>query len=761
MKNLWLSVLIFGAERLPAQVISSSKWSDLFAYNDVLTIREDHGKLIAATENGLFYYNPDSGEVTKLSKANGLHEVNISAFDYNAETRTGLIGYENGSMDLITPDGITYVVDIPIAKSYTGTKRINHISITGDLASVSANYGVSVFNLKNKGFGDTAFFNTGSTYEAVKESVILNNTLYALTASGIRMHQVNGVTFPIYSTWSTFRSGEFKNIDTENGVLAYASATAAWYGDGTAFTQLPESFSDIRDITIAGKTVLVTEPFSVSAFSSGSLTGKLSSEAELNTAWFAQEIFGGSVDSGILNGKKQSIMPDGPYDNRAYKIHLNKNKLLVSSGLRSNRYNQANPDTRNLGFYFYDGTQWVYPSFFRQNNKSSRVTFNVLDAISNPADYKDVYFANYTNTAGQGFYRMKYDNARKDFDLVKIYTTGAPDIANRPAGLVYDDNNNLYSSVAYFSRDNAATVSTAYGVFQKTADDFAYRSSTVVASAQKPLYYEGMLWIPAPRTTDLLAVDLDGTPSNLNDDKLYYVNADSGLPSNTTNSVGVISLAFDNFGDAWIGTDKGLRVLADAAVAVKNNPTAEPIIITQHGTGEELFRDAEILQIEVDTGNRKWVSTNGGGVFYITPNGQQTLLHFTKENSPLPDNAVTDVKVDSNTGKVYFVTANGIVVYNGDVASVSNNFKDVLVYPNPVVSAHYQGNVHIRGLAEKTNIRITDAAGNLVHQAVAMGGTYEWDLTNKGRRVASGVYFVLMTNADATDKATAKIAVVN
>ena len=56
----------------------------------------------------------------------------------------------------------------------------------------------------------------------------------------------------------------------------------------------------------------------------------------------------------------------------------------------------------------------------------------------------------------------------------------------------------------------------------------------------------------------------------------------------------------------------------------------------------------------------------------------------------------------------------------------------------------------------------TDAAGNLVHQAVSRGGYYEWNLNNnRGVRVASGIYFVLMTNADGTDTATAKIAVVN
>jgi hypothetical protein len=122
----------------------------LFSYNNVLAIREDNGKLIAATENGIFFYTPATGEITKLSKANGLHEVKISAFDYNPETKIGLVGYKNGAMDVITPEGITYVVDIPIAAGYNGEKRINHISITGNLAVISVNYGVSIFRLDKK-----------------------------------------------------------------------------------------------------------------------------------------------------------------------------------------------------------------------------------------------------------------------------------------------------------------------------------------------------------------------------------------------------------------------------------------------------------------------------------------------------------------------------------------------------------------------------------------------------------------------------------
>ncbi|MBO6200982.1 MAG: hypothetical protein J6N74_05120, partial [Chryseobacterium sp.] len=82
MKKILSLLLLYVTVLSYAQ--TTTKWSDLFSYNNVLTIREDNDRLIAATENGVFYYYPGTGEVKKLSKANGLHEVKISAFDYNA-----------------------------------------------------------------------------------------------------------------------------------------------------------------------------------------------------------------------------------------------------------------------------------------------------------------------------------------------------------------------------------------------------------------------------------------------------------------------------------------------------------------------------------------------------------------------------------------------------------------------------------------------------------------------------------------------------
>lgn len=739
---------------MSAQNISSAKWEDFFSYNNVLAIRNGGDRLMAATENGVFYYHVGTGEISKLSKANGLHEVKISAFDYNPLTQTALIGYNSGTIDVVTPEGVTYIVDIPLATSYAGSKRINHISISGNMAVISTDYGVSVFNIERKEFGDTAFFVNNSVYESAREAIIKDNIVYVLTNSGLFRHPIDN-TFPVFSTWENIYPGNYHHIAGNDLYIAFSGESAIFLGDGIHFDSVSGVFSSVKDLSFTPEHLLITEDEQVHTYNhSGQPIQSYNMGTPLNSAWtYDGQIFAGTRIKGILDIHNRSYMPVGPLSNRAYKMYLKDGKMWVATGGMTGRYNAPPSENElpDLGFLFFDGKEWFYPSYFEKNEGR----FNIIDVVANPSDDHEVFFTNLTNTSTQGIFKMRY-NGNGDFELQQFYDNGQPDYLNRPVGLTFDDKNNLFATTFVYGNDWLTT----YAVYNRSEDKFIYApiSSTKGFGTQKPLFYEGLLLIPTPRSNHFVVANLNQTPTNLNDDEKITLQGNSiGFPSSSTGSV---SVAVDKNGDAWVGTDRGLRVIS----SIRSNyraPKAEPIIIEQNNIGEELFRDAEILQIAVDTGNQKWISTSGGGVFYVNANGQQTINKFTQENSPLPNNSVTDIKIDDKTGKVYFATLDGIVAYQGDVANVSQNFGDVLVYPNPVVYAKYKGHVRIKGLAEKTNIRITDTAGNLVHQAVARGGYYDWDLNYKGKRVASGVYFVLMTNEDGTDKATAKIAVVN
>ena len=381
-----------------------------------------------------------------------------------------------------------------------------------------------------------------------------------------------------------------------------------------------------------------------------------------------------------------------------------------------------------------------------------------MDVMPNPANKDEVFFTNYSFYKGeQGIYKMNKNS------FVKAYAKNDVNaFYRRPLSLHFDENNQLFCTVGFADANpsNPTSLSIGYYYYNASTDDFGlisvFNSTRVNTLTSK----DGILWIPSPNVQGgaLIGYKYNNTPSQTSDDVSLALKTSNGLPSD-----GVICATMDLNDDLWIGTYLGLRILPNASGAIGDQSAkVEPVVISQNGINEELFKDSKILEIEVDSGNQKWVSVDGGGVFYLSSSGENTIQHFTSVNSPLPSDIVTDIKVDSKTGKVYFATGDGVVVYQGDVLNVTSNFGNVKVYPNPVITSQFRGNVKITGLAEKTNIRITDAAGNVVHSAVARGGYYEWNLNNqRGARVASGIYFVLMTNEDATDKATAKIAVVN
>jgi hypothetical protein len=158
-----------------------------------------------------------------------------------------------------------------------------------------------------------------------------------------------------------------------------------------------------------------------------------------------------------------------------------------------------------------------------------------------------------------------------------------------------------------------------------------------------------------------------------------------------------------------------------------------------------LLNDQVITDIIVDGANNKWLATADSGVFYVSPNGQETIFHFTTDNSPLPSNTLQSVAIDPETGSVYFGTVRGMVSFDGTSTAPADNLENVLIYPNPVRPG-FNGNVRIEGLTARTNVKITDLVGNLVYEENTTGGSIEWDTTAFGRhKVASGVYLLLIT----------------
>ena len=175
----------------------------------------------------------------------------------------------------------------------------------------------------------------------------------------------------------------------------------------------------------------------------------------------------------------------------------------------------------------------------------------------------------------------------------------------------------------------------------------------------------------------------------------------NGLASQTVNC-----FAEDHDGVVWVGTAQGLSVCFATNNIFNNNYSADYILVeTVDGYVERLFENTNILDIEIDEANRKWVATNNNGVFLISEDGTEEIIHFTKENSPLLDNLVSDISILHSTGEVFFVTGGGLCAYRGNSTRSMEEFDDVTVFPNPVQKS-FNGEIVISGLKDNFELHL-------------------------------------------------------
>ena len=232
------------------------------------------------------------------------------------------------------------------------------------------------------------------------------------------------------------------------------------------------------------------------------------------------------------------------------------------------------------------------------------------------------------------------------------------------------------------------------------------------------------------------------------------------------------SLAVDRNNRIWIGTKKGLVVYPNAGgIFDETIFDAFPVIIDDEGIPKRLLGDQPINSIAIDGADNKWFGTDTGGVLGTNPSGQETLFNFNKDNSPLPSNKIVKIQVDKSTGKVFFATDKGIVAFNSNVASFGDELGEVYAYPNPVRREHNFVTIDGRNdtnLPRGTNVKIVDAEGRLVYETNVIEGLeikgvkVVWNKTNlAGRKVASGIYIVLLTTPDRSETSSTKIAIIN
>lgn len=736
-RQVFLLILFF-----PILLLSqATRWEDHFNYELVQEINQVGNKLYCTSSNALFTYDLEFNEVQKVSKTNLLNAVEPTSVTYNEMFDYLIVGYESGELDILGEERYNFV-EIPLDE-YAGDKSINHLSTQENLMLISADYGVSIFDLERREFAETTFFRQSGNYFTVNESEIFDNHVFSASENGVYSHPINDV-IPNFNNWTLAQgipSGNFQHIQKFNDVLLASSGSTIYKYENGSWSYFVNANGSVKDLNVNDGFLIVSSSNNITVFneSLSQVQSQAVSVATMSGIVANEEIFAGTLKDGLVRlSSNESIYPDGPVSNNAYGVTAREGNIWLSPG-GTRDFNQ--PVRNNEGFSHYNAEEWIHISSEELNNAKDIIHISV-----NPNNINQVYASTWKDE--YGIFEVENDQVIAEFTYVDM---GLANDYNRMryGGSVFDKEGNLYLTQSF-----AGSEYTNF-VFKKSTtggwSNLELPNIDGGGGIKEPvLDKDGWLWIAGTRGDALMV-------TNMSDVYLITSAEDTGgLPSND-----VYTVCIDQNGTAWIGTETGLRV--------KNNPIREleagnfetdPVVIVQDGIPEALLTDTAVMDIKIDSSNRKWIATQGVGVFYVTEYGSETVFNFKEEDSPLPSDVVYAVAVDESTGIVYFATEKGLVSYKGDAVNTGDSFGEVVAYPNPV-RPNYNGIITIKGVAENAEVKITDVVGNLLYETTSAGGIAQWDQTNlKGEKVASGVYFVLMINADGTETAYTKIAII-
>ncbi|MGI9526802.1 MAG: two-component regulator propeller domain-containing protein [Weeksellaceae bacterium] len=723
---------------------AQSRWTDHFNYTEVKQIIPIQDKLYCVSSNALFTYDLSTAEVEKISKVNLLNGVKPTSAAYNSDLDYLLIGYENGELDILGEKSENFI-EIPL-DDYTGSKKINHLSTAGNIMLISAAYGVSIFDLERREFAETTFFRTGGNYTAVNESEIFDGYIYAASKTGVKFHPIDEF-IPNYNNWqsaSGLPKQEFQHVQRFNDILL-ASSGGSLYALQNGQWQLKHIFAPIADLNVVDQTLIVSTQHQVHILNESlQITSQQTvSDIILSATYINGTIYAGTQNEGLINTQtKEKIYPDGPFSNEAYAVNAQDEYIWISPGGQQN-FNQ--PNFNRNGFFYFDGKAWQH-----YQNESMNNATDIIHISYNPQNTHQ--FAVSTWGDDWGLFEFEEEKLKNIyFDIFKNQH-GTKNGVVRLGGSTYDDQGNLYVTQTHISPTeeghSAIHKKTPQGQWSSIKFNPPYSNG---AGIKNPIVdRSGYIWAAQTRGDGVVVTNMS-----------TFYRITTGEQSGDLPSNNVYAVEVDKNGTAWIGTQQGLRVKRNPIRALEaGNYTTDPVIIVQNGVPEALLTDTAINDITTDSSNRKWIATQGAGVFYISDSGTEIIHHFTADSYPLPSNNVNSIAVDTSTGIVYFATEAGLVSYKGDAVDTGDGFADVIAYPNPVRPG-YEGPVTIKGLANRTEVKITDVVGNLIYKGKEAGGIVQWNQTNlKGQKVASGIYIVMLISGDGLETQTTKIAIV-
>lgn len=764
------------------------KWQVYLSYSTPVQVLETGDYLyciskgsgtINSLAGNLVRYDKQDGSVKTYDSLHDLSDKEIVHMSYDDTTARLMLVYENGNIDLLDADDEVYNISALKENSILG-ENINSITSNNGMFYLCTNSSLIEIDAS-----DVVVRETYRQAQSINSIVFLDGDIFIARRDGL--YKLKDLTqIRDFKTWQKISDMELKQMQ------AFAGQLYALFGSHLTYIIPTEEGANVVEKSYNFKRISVS-PDGLVCMDSGSWLAYFTKDRPSNPKliqqkyswsdiWASKDCFYVCDElSGLLkyyfdadNSKfaplqEQSMISiSSPQRDLFYHMNYVGERLLVAGGI--NTQSAAYYPATFMFMTEHDGN----PAWTVFDEKTPRQEYpdfshyNGVDLVQDPLDENHFYGAVYRN--GLYEYRMAesgdiefvnlYNYQNSPLQCIDVNTTKPWNFCTCTA-LQYDDKGNLWmanqqtDTIVRVLRPNGKWLSLYYPEIVETSNVFQYLFSSYGINFMVSLEGSGK---------GFFGFDTNGTLNAVEDDRHLLRYSITNQDGTTVLPAHFYCMTEDKDRQIWCGTNEGLFVITQPEEWFKSDFRFHQIKRNRNdgsGYADYLLAGVDITCITVDASNRKWIGTQGDGVYLVSHDGQETIHHFTTDNSSLLSNNVQSIAINPRTGYVMFGTDRGLCSYDEQVTEAENILSEsnVRAYPNPV-RPNTNANVTIDGLTDGAEVKILTSSGKVVWGATSAGGSVRWNCSNMhGQRVPSGVYHVVCNTADAGQTVVTRIIV--
>jgi hypothetical protein len=643
--NFFMLRKIFFICLLFSSIFSSSQvgighWRSHTAGHQGFLIDQSASEIFLSHGNSMMVYDKETGEIQNWNSVNSLTDSKITALKYDQDNQILFLGYENGNLDLIKNNTVYNLPAIRLS-NIIGLKSIQNFVFKNGLAYVCTGFGIVVVN-PNKFEVKETYYPTANNY-FVYDLDFYNGRIYVSTENGIYSGLENNPLLPAPGAWTALsgidNGATYKVIETHGTRLMFIrdestnNGDTLFYLENNVVTQNPlfppGNYTDLND---QNDTLMVCQLGALTVFDT-SLSQienifqypfdpypQVMGAVKVGLDYWTADIVYGMVRA-RNSWSAVSYNSGGPFRTGAYKLDWADGKLGMTAGFINSI---GNSSFNQNGVNLFDEEEWV--NFHRSLNPilDQDTIYDFTSIAINPENKNQVYIG---TSSGGGLFEITDGQ-----NIAGQYTELNSALQKRSnfedyyvlSDMSYDYDGNLWIANSFCSEQLVC----------RAADNNWYSYDLGSAGKNILLYelfvdYYNLKWI-GTRANGIIVYDDNGTLDDPNDDRTKVISTAEGNGALPNGEVTCMTMDFDE--EIWIGTTAGLSVIYSPQNIWEGEPgeyDAQRILVERDGFVEILLGETPITDIEVDGANRKWVATQGSGVFLLSEDGTEEIHHFS------------------------------------------------------------------------------------------------------------------------------------